>query len=127
MPIDYTKYPTNWKTEIRPYVLNRAENKCEWCGLDNGQIVYRCRVNKTMYWLQNKEDIYKYGLEKVIGDFWAERPVKVVLTVAHLDHDELNHNVKMERLAALCQLCHLRFDAKEKYRRVMEKSLKSKK
>ena len=44
-------------------------------------------------------------------------------TIAHLDHDELNHSVSLERLAALCQLCHLRYDAKEKYRRVMNKQL----
>ena len=60
-------------------------------------------------------------LQKELADFWAERPVKVVLTIAHLDHDELNHSVTLERLAALCQLCHLRYDAKEKYRRVMNK------
>jgi hypothetical protein len=47
----------------------------------------------------------------------------VVLTIAHLDHDELNHEVKDERLKALCQHCHLNYDAKEKYRRVLEKSV----
>lgn len=31
MPIDYNKYPPNWKTEIRPAVLKRADNKCECC------------------------------------------------------------------------------------------------
>ena len=35
MPIDYGKYPENWKTEIRPRILARAENKCEWCGVEN--------------------------------------------------------------------------------------------
>lgn len=75
-----------------------------------------------MQWFPRKEDIYELGLIKQLADFWAERPVKVVLTIAHLDHDELNHKIKLERLAALCQLCHLRYDAKEKYRRVMEKS-----
>lgn len=34
----------------------------------------------------------------------------VVLTVAHLDHDETN--VSDANLAALCQRCHLRYDAK---------------
>jgi hypothetical protein len=122
MPIDYKKYPPNWKTEIRPAVLKRAANKCEWCGFANGQIVYRCRIDKKMQWFPTMEDIYEQGLEKPLADFWAERPVKVVLTIAHLDHDELNHDVKLERLAALCQLCHLQYDAKEKYRRVMKNS-----
>lgn len=35
---------------------------------------------------------------------------KVVLTVAHIDHDTTNN--ADENLAALCQKCHLRHDAK---------------
>ena len=46
------------------------------------------------------------------------KKVKVVLTIAHLDHDETNLSVRDERLKAMCQLCHLRYDAKEKYRRI---------
>jgi len=45
------------------------------------------------------------------------KPVKVILTVAHLDHDETNEYIKDDRLKALCQICHLRYDAKEKYER----------
>lgn len=35
---------------------------------------------------------------------------KVILTVAHLDHDTFNNTD--ENLKALCQLCHNRYDAK---------------
>lgn len=35
---------------------------------------------------------------------------RVVLTVAHLDHDVRNNEAG--NLAALCQRCHLRYDAK---------------
>lgn len=97
MPIDYNRYPSNWN-ELRQQVLERADNKCEFCGVENYSIVHR---------------IYKNGFEK---------DVKIILTIAHLDHDEINHNVKIERLRALCQQCHLRYDAKEKYRRIMIKS-----
>ena len=117
MPIDYKKYPKNWKSEIRPNILKRAGNKCEFCGLSNGQTVYRARVNGHMEWFETKDELYASGISKTLADFWVERPVKVVLTIAHLDHDECNHDVKPDRLAALCQLCHLRYDAKEKYRR----------
>ena len=34
----------------------------------------------------------------------------VILTIAHLDHDKHNHEVKDDRLAALCQRCHLGYD-----------------
>ena len=46
-----------------------------------------------------------------------ETQKKIVLTIAHLDHDEENWNISYDRLAALCQRCHLRYDAKEKARR----------
>lgn len=122
MPIDYKKYPKNWKTEIRPAILERAKNKCEWCGFVNGQTVFRAKVDKKIDWFPCAEDIYELGLPKEVADWWVSQPVKVALTIAHLDHDETNHDVKLERLAALCQLCHLRYDAKEKYRRVMSGS-----
>jgi 5-methylcytosine-specific restriction endonuclease McrA len=35
----------------------------------------------------------------------------VVLTVAHLDHDETNWEVEDDRLLTLCASCHLRYDA----------------
>jgi len=35
MPCDYKKYPANWKTEIRPRILKRAKNKCEFCRVEN--------------------------------------------------------------------------------------------
>jgi hypothetical protein len=38
------------------------------------------------------------------------KATKIVLTIAHLDHDKINHEVKLERLAALCQKCHLGHD-----------------
>lgn len=49
---------------------------------------------------------------------------KIVLTIAHLDHDEDNHNVKDERLKAMCQRCHLRYDVKEKKQRRFHKKHK---
>jgi len=112
MPINYSKYPANWKSEIRPFILERAKNKCEFCGFANGQTVYRSKENGKVEWHPCKEDVPAH---------WQDLPVKVVLTIAHLDHDESNHDVKMERLAALCQLCHLQYDVKEKYKRRMNK------
>jgi len=85
MPCDYKDYPENWKTEIRPDILERANNCCEFCGVENYAITARQR-----------------------GEKWAM--VKIILTIAHL-----NHNVKdnrHENLKALCQRCHLRYDAK---------------
>lgn len=35
---------------------------------------------------------------------------KVVLTIAHLDHDKSNFEITDDRLKALCQKCHLAYD-----------------
>lgn len=123
MPIDYSKYPPNWFTELRPAVLRRAENKCECCGLENKQIVFcvklwirdKARYALSSIWFRNEQDAIRESRGSIV---W---PVKVVITIAHLDHDERNHKVTIERLKAMCQICHLRYDAQEKYRRVNEK------
>ncbi len=47
------------------------------------------------------------------ADMLAEFGVKftkIILTIAHLDHDHKNHQVTDDRLAALCQRCHLILD-----------------
>ena len=117
MPIDYSKYPPNWLSEIRPRIMERANNKCEFCGLEHKQIVWGVRLK-----IQDRDGRYKYKRIWFRDKNDAEReqryndvkPIKVILTVAHLDHDETNHEVKDERLRALCRLCHLRDDAEEK-------------
>jgi hypothetical protein len=115
MAIDYSKYPKNWKTEIRPKVLERANHKCEFCGIDNYSHVhsFKDEFGKT---------VWKY---LSIGEWYSKncpKLVKVILTIAHLDHDETNMEVKLSRLAALCQLCHLRYDAPEKLKRRNERN-----
>ena len=122
MSIDYKRYPKNWLSEIRPRIMKRANNKCEFCELEHKSTVYaiklpvrvESRYVKRSIWFSNYNDAKR---ELIINDI---KPVTVVLTIAHLDHDELNHDVTDDRLRALCQLCHLRYDAKEKYRRVNE-------
>ena len=128
MPIDYSKYPPNWKSEIVPAIKERSGDKCEVCGLRNKQAVYSIKLDvrtvvnsKSQYrsrsiWFREKADALREDMYNTIKE------VKVVLTTAHLDHDELNWDVSLDRLAHLCQMCHLRYDAKEKWDRILEKS-----
>jgi hypothetical protein len=37
MPIDYSTYPSDWKLRSRFVRFYRARNRCEWCGVENGQ------------------------------------------------------------------------------------------
>lgn len=88
----YERYPKNWE-DLRKYVLRMSNYYCQFCGLDNGQIVK------------------KRGKE-----------VKIILQIAHLDHDETNHDVKPNRLLALCQRCHLKYDWAEKQARIFTRN-----
>lgn len=109
MPIDYKKYPKNWLTEIRPRILQRANNCCEKCGFENGIEIISFKFEGKTSWIPI-DYLDKMGEEKF-------KIIKVVLTIAHLDHDETNMEVTDDRLKAMCQLCHLRYDAEEKKKR----------
>ena len=128
MPIDYKKYPPNWLSEIRPRIMKRANNTCEFDGCDfkHGEFVWSVKFRvRTIGWFRDfdEADSHDKSFEMKKGVVVPNpKKVKVVLTIAHLDHDETNHDVKDERLKAACQICHLRYDAKEKYRRVNNKS-----
>ncbi len=129
MPIDYTKYPPNWLKEIRPRIMERANNTCECdgCNFKHLEQVWAVKKNgKTVGWFRDFDDAKKQPKttelkkDKKTGRLVSvpnPKKVRVILTIAHLDHDERNHNVSDERLKAMCQLCHLRYDAKEKYKR----------
>jgi len=131
MPIDYTKYPANWLKEIRPRIMARANNMCESEGCDYVHLeeVWAVKYKgKTSGWFRSFEEAEampkSIEAKKINGKLQQvpnPKKVKVILTIAHLDHDETNHEVQDERLKALCQLCHLRYDAKEKYRRSLIK------
>lgn len=95
-------YPKNWK-EIRQNILQRANNKCEFCGISNYAVGYRDYNGKFV-------QIDEYA-ENVSPDvLYGEKIIKIVLTIAHLDHNPQNNNP--ENLRALCQKCHLNYDLK---------------
>lgn len=145
MPIDYKRYPPNWKTEIVPAVIARAGNCCEECGAPNHSMQWRGRKEvdivsvhgrKRKGWTTNhyesKEAAIADGCEWWDDTGYTEEykkntwnnvyQTKVILTIAHLDHDETNWDVQLDRLKALCQLHHLKMDAAEKYRRSLIKT-----
>lgn len=76
-------YPSNWK-EIRATILKRAGHCCE------GSPAYpTCRATN-------------YVSHPQTGS-------KVILTIAHLDHDPTNND--HDNLRAWCQRCHNTYDA----------------
>lgn len=101
MPIDYSKYPPNWKTEIRPAILKRAGDRCERCGASNHAIGYRDETGLFFETPPNPSP----GAEQMP----RFKLIRIVLTVAHLNHDVEDSSPL--NLAALCQKCHLTHDA----------------
>jgi hypothetical protein len=84
-PENRHRYPKDWALRSRFVRFVRAQNRCEWCGAENGQP------------------------HPVTGS-------RVVLTTAHV-YDDRPEAASLLNLAALCQLCHNRHDAKARRER----------
>lgn len=112
-------YGREWREVVRPRILKRAKNKCERCRKPNGAriITSTCRVEfagikmfwrilHATYW---RDDGGRYCRLGPYGScLTPAHEVRVVLTVAHLNHvagDDRDENLK-----ALCQWCHLNYD-----------------
>ena len=121
MPCDYRDEPKDWP-EIRERIMERAESKCEFCGVPNYCVGYRRKRDGNFIpcaddiehacrdtYLEARELLISLEENEPLG-LHDERGIVTVLTVAHLDHDITNSDP--DNLKALCQQCHLRYDAK---------------
>lgn len=117
MPCDYKQYPPNWKTEIRPAIMARAEGKCEWCKVPNLAFVVRGKWGDDDVWQDDEGSIHSAKDGEHLGDNYVgdldgkTRYTRIVLTIAHI-HNPDKMDCRPENLAALCQKCHLGHDLK---------------
>jgi hypothetical protein len=100
-PENAGRYPKDWK-RISAAIRERAGNRCECegeCGLHRDHPGPRrcCELNGE-------------------PAKWAKG--KVVLTVAHLNHQP--EDCRPENLKAMCQRCHLRYDQEHHQRNAHE-------
>lgn len=102
------RYPADWP-QIRERIRQRAEDKCENCGVPNGALIYR---DDQGDWHELGEDGRTYN-RVLMSTFWAEsmgfKVVKIVCTVAHLDHTP--EHCSDDNLRFWCQRDHLAYDA----------------
>jgi hypothetical protein len=100
MPCNYKEYPENWKW-LSTQIIKDAGNRCELCYAPNAETVARYKDHKHP-WEKISDIKFK---DDLIDKF---RPVKIVLTVHHIDSNKMNS--KKQNIIALCQRCHLRLD-----------------
>lgn len=119
MPMQRDRYPADWEEISRRIRFERAQGKCEWCGVVNGAVGARDVYGK---WHDERSINHMNGTD---GDMLFEtfpKMIRIALTVAHLGtahadgtpgnkHDKMD--VRPENLAALCQRCHLNYDRDE--------------
>lgn len=64
------RYPQNWFTEIRPHILERADNKCEQCGVENHAWIVRKIEDASQYIRmsdpQFEEEMYWHGKDYMV-------------------------------------------------------------
>ena len=129
MPMDYKRYPANWREISRSIRFDRAKNRCEWCGVPNYALILRSTKDGAKY-LILKDDGIHYTPEgepvrlSLMDEEFDANPeyTRVILTVAHLGITKPDGtpgdkadtmDCRPENLAALCQRCHLLFDMPE--------------
>lgn len=112
-PEDRAKYPSDWK-QISRRIRTRARDRCERCGAPNHTQIARGVGEHEGTYSLGDGSVYDAETGKALGTVFTGcctegwRPVRVVLTVAHLNHDP--SDCRDENLQALCQRCHLRLD-----------------
>ena len=89
MPFHKERYPDNWK-DISRRIRERSGGRCECAGECRGAKYSRC--------------------DAINGFPHPATGSRVVLTVAHLNHNTTDN--RDENLKAMCQRCHLSYDAK---------------
>ena len=117
-PENRDRYPDDWKA-ISQAVRDRAGNRCEQCGVSNYAMIYRGSHGDRPAWRYAADSVFIPSRRpddgsEMPGTTWddfekARGTVKVILTVAHLDHQP--ENCDLANLKCLCQRCHNAYDA----------------
>jgi hypothetical protein len=115
-PENKARYPENWH-EISLAIRARAGNRCEDCAVPNHEL--GGRDSRGRWYKAAPKGTNGLGLDWPVpgesswcyrGEDWQLlRIVRIVLTVAHLDHQP--ENCAPENLKAWCQRCHNIYDA----------------
>lgn len=116
MPIRHenlARYPANWP-EISRRIRDRDRWRCKWCGVDDRALGGRDVAGRFHAAHATEERLYGLAWPQESEEWWCGTPrrwlriVRIVLTVAHLDHTP--ENCADDNLVSLCQRCHNLYD-----------------
>ena len=110
------RYPTGWKAISARIRFERAKGRCECRG--------ECGHNHPEYYCSKKRRRERQRCSARHGQPHPVTGSRVILTVAHLDHQPENSDDG--NLTAMCQRCHLAYDA-DHHRLVHKKTMRERK
>ena len=104
-----TGYPREWPIISMLVRYGREDGRCAFCNAPDQTLIRRNRRRPGIWRLVDAGELGTLagGGELAESLVWL-RPVRVTLTVAHLDHTP--GNCDPSNLAALCNRCHLHWD-----------------
>lgn len=111
-PENRARYPKDWKA-ISEAVKTEQGWRCAFCLVKHGERISRGTGENAGTFQDLDGYVFDADNGMQLGrvrlsDYEGARPVKVVLTTAHLDHRP--ENCERGNLKALCQRCHLVYD-----------------
>jgi len=121
-PENVARYPVDWK-DIRTRILARAKDRCEKCRARNYSWISRSNDGESYMEMDGDVIDAETGerIGRARGSEWnGKELVRVVLTVAHLDHTP--ENCDLDNLRAWCQRCHNRYDNAMRRRGIQDRA-----
>lgn len=114
------RYPADWKA-IRAAIMARAGDACECTGqCGDPHADGPCAAPHMERILRDHREPARWSEHDPELAGLNPESTKVILTVAHVDHDERNNDPS--NLLALCQRCHLKLDAADNLARKRERA-----
>ena len=127
-PENRARYPADWPA-ISGAIRARAGNACEQCGVENYALGGRDHAGRWCPAQPTGDNGLRLTWPGPGETAWCNTPmsgplrlkiVRIVLTVAHLDHRP--ENCDPANLKCLCQQCHNRLDASERRRGIRDRA-----
>ncbi|EKS26509.1 hypothetical protein [Afipia felis] len=131
MPIraeNKARYPADWP-QISASIRERAGNKCEECGVANRALGGRADDGTFLPADPTGDNGLRFTWPTPGEHWWCSMPggrrewlriIRIVLTVAHLNHKP--EDCRPENLRCWCQRCHNRYDAAARRRGIQERA-----